>query len=235
MVSFDDYFSKCPDPMVVLLASSKIVISFNDAARNRFDLSKDSIFFGDLLLNWSNQSADIVHGDLCYCTGHEDDQMEIYVASVTALGSDSLVVSLTAVTDIMKKSSSKPENPIQYDVQTLFKCHTDPIIIANGSGKILSANPSAKNTILFEESDLVGQNVLDVLNCESMDVFINFGRDDEITIRKRDGGEFQAEIYYSRCVDDHIIRMRDITEKKIAEKNMRETQARIIQVEVRSY
>ena len=124
------------------------------------------------------------------------------------------------------------ENEARY--RTLFEYAPDGIIIADLEGYYIDANPGICQMLGYTRDELVGMHASNIVveteiqNIDPALPVINSGSDDrrEWQFRRKDGTTFAAEVLATRMPDGNLMGMiRDITERKIAEKELHEMKA----------
>ncbi|AXV39167.1 PAS domain S-box protein [Methanobacterium sp. BAmetb5] len=134
----------------------------------------------------------------------------------------------------MVDNSNSDQNRGVYD--SIFKSSLDAMLITKPDGFILAANPSAENMFGMTQEEIItaGRERL-VLQDESLisarRQSIQNGRvKAELTFRRKDGSIFYAEVTSTIFTDVGIIKnimvIRDITHRKMNEKDLKESKAR---------
>ena len=115
---------------------------------------------------------------------------------------------------------------------TMLDIAGDAIVAVDEAGRVILFNKAAERIFGRSASEVIGES-LDALivgglpSSESADP--GSGERGEVRGRRRDGGEFPAEISVARAVDDErlvtTVILRDITERRLAEESVRRLNA----------
>lgn len=120
--------------------------------------------------------------------------------------------------------------------RTIFESMIDCMFIANIDGYLVEANPAASRTYGYEHNELIGQHMAELIHPDHRHTFKEFTRKlhdegqhqaESVSIR-RDGSVFNTNVHGSLVLyqgNPHIMAMvRDVTEQKIADAAMKESE-----------
>ncbi len=120
----------------------------------------------------------------------------------------------------------------------------DAVVLVDGQGRIVSLNPAARSIFGYAEAELVGRLVdvlcaderqaLELLRLAATDDRGAHGVFREINGQRRNGTLLTMDVSVSRILiggrEDHLLIMRDVTERKEAERALRESDIRFREV-----
>jgi PAS domain S-box-containing protein len=141
-------------------------------------------------------------------------------------------------TDITRQKKGDAELRYQLDLMNgIMRSVSEAIFLLDREGQVTFANPAAEWMFGWRESELQGQLLHDVIHhsseqiCPSGDVFTRetFLHDQEDIFYRRDGHSISVTCSKSALVENGktigaVLVVRDITDRKLAEERLRETQ-----------
>ncbi len=122
-------------------------------------------------------------------------------------------------------------------LDALFEYATEGIIISDKTGKIIKANPSSERLFGYDQGELIGKIIEDLVPMRYKDTHVHhrenynkspharsMGKNMDLHARRKDNSEFPVEIslsYYKKEEDTHVIAfIIDITERKKHQENI---------------
>jgi len=140
-------------------------------------------------------------------------------------------IAVTAITSLVMAAVVAERKRARDELHALFENTQEAILIANGDSRYVDANPAACALTGYTRAELIGMKVRDITPIAAQDSgirqwkeFLRTGKmEGEYAIRRRDGRMVEVEF---RAVANflpglHLSVMRDITERKQAEHQVR--------------
>ncbi|MCF6323166.1 MAG: PAS domain S-box protein [Gammaproteobacteria bacterium] len=163
-------------------------------------------------------------------------EVELYVTCVKISDNDVYTIIVRDISDRVKKQNKIRD--VQENLRAVINNIAEGIITSDERGNILTFNPAAENIFGWKASEMLGENISTLMNIqdkEAHDGYLNkyiqsrnrrilgVGPRDVIGIKKN-GDSFHMELATSEMFSDKnrvfIAIFRDVTERKMIEKNM---------------
>ncbi len=163
-------------------------------------------------------------------------EVELYVTCVKISDNDVYTIIVRDIADRVKKQNTIRD--VQENLRAVINNIAEGIITSDERGNILTFNPAAENIFGWKASEMLGKNISTLMNTQDKnnhDGYLNkyiqsrnrkilgVGPRDVIGIKKN-GDPFHMELATSEMFSDKnrvfIAIFRDITERKMIEKNM---------------
>ncbi|RXK46436.1 PAS domain-containing protein [Halorientalis pallida] len=249
---FRTLFDGTPDPVFVLSTDSTIQY-VNDAFCEQFDLTRETALDGSLgdLSAFPTETATTVEGEVATMldgreTGPEtvtyrgpdgtERFAEITVNSIDAGDRDDAVVIMRDVTERRKRERELEESETRF--RAVFENAHDGLLIANDDGRCFDANPAAADLLGVDRDELIGMSIADFAppDFDFEAAWQRFQESDrqrgEFPLVRADGEERVVE--FSATTDilpgRHLSALRDVTERKEMEAQLRESEQRFNQI-----
>jgi len=163
-------------------------------------------------------------------------EVELYVTCVNISGNDVYTVIVRDISDRVQKQNKIRD--VQENLRAVIDNIAEGIITSDEQGNILTFNPAAEIIFGWKASEMLGRNVSSLMSCQDREKHDSYlikyirshnhrilgaGSRDVIGVKKN-GDPFHMELATSEMFSDKkrvfIAIFRDVSERKIIEKNM---------------
>lgn len=166
----------------------------------------------------------------------EEFPIEGSISQLESEGRNFYTVILRDITE--RKQAEEARRVSEEDYRTLFECAPDGIVIANPEGYYIDANASICRMLGYTRDELIGLHSSDIVTqteVQNVGLALSMIKADsdyhwEWQFRRKDDSVFAAEVIATLMPDNNLLGMiRDITERKQAEEEVRRLNAELEQ------